>query len=394
MDAVRYRIPELVEPREGRGVSAQEGVQVATLSREPLDHVDGDLQVVRIRRAVAVVAANREVRVVDAGLRLGRKIERPPGQLRRLAGLWPADAQGLQVAIAPEQGSARQVRGDVDRVVRSIEEKAVVANTGQGIHGAGGQQRRAKADRSARHALAAVQLGHRGIHAQEAEVFLQLASGQSFRRRASRVENNAARHRTPVNGTHGNSSLRRAARPDGGSVNLATAFEVVQGVFESPSCCACTVAATSRLPCASTATPPHRRRSPRRCAPLCTRPRCRCPEPPCVNGYASTIPVSAMPCSNCNNKTSPSATATAGACRTERPPCQRQASSPRAVPPFRTRDALGTERRQPSEPPTPCAHSPTRLPQVGNPCRPAIATVPRQFPLTRSRDSHLPDRGR
>ena len=92
MDVVRYRIPELVEPGEGRGVSSQQGVQVAALSCEPFDHVDGDLQVVRIRRAVAVVAANREVRVVDAGLGLGRKIEGPPGQLRRLAGLRPADA--------------------------------------------------------------------------------------------------------------------------------------------------------------------------------------------------------------------------------------------------------------------------------------------------------------
>ena len=202
MDVVRCRIPELVEAGEGRGVSAQEGVQVAALSREPLDHVDGDLQVARIRRAVAVVAANREVRVVDAGLGLGRKIEGPPGQLRRLAGLRPADAQGLQVVIAPEQGSARQVRGDVDRAVPPIEQKSVVANTGQGVHGVGGQQRRAKADRSARYALAVVQLGHRGLHPQEPEVFLQLASGQSFRRRASRVEKNPARHHTPVSVTH------------------------------------------------------------------------------------------------------------------------------------------------------------------------------------------------
>ena len=71
-------------------------------------------------------------------------------------------------------------------------------------------------------------------------------------------------------------------------------------------------AATSRLRCASTAPSPRRRSSPRRCAPLCVRPLGRCLEPPCVNGCASTIPVSAMPCSNCNNAASPCASATAG----------------------------------------------------------------------------------
>ena len=116
----------------------------------------------------------------------------------------------------------------------------------------------------------------------------------------------------------------------------------------------------------------------------------RCQEPPCVNGCASTIPVSAMPCSNWNNTASPSATAAAGACLTERPSSRRPSGD---VPSFLT--GTHSERNAASDRPHDPAHKlPAHSPDVGNPRRPGIVTLPRQFPLTRSRDSRLPDRGR
>ena len=116
-------------------------------------------------------------------------------------------------------------------------------------------------------------------------------------------------------------------------------------------CCASQAALTSRCHSSSTATTPHRPRSPRRCAPLWAPRPTRSPGPPCANACASTTLASASPCKLSNNAASPSVAPTVGACRRDHHRCPAsgpQADHCSAVPPFRTRDALGTKRLPPT----------------------------------------------
>ena len=77
----------------------------------------------------------------------------------------------------------------------------------------------------------------------------------------------------------------------------------------------------------------------------------RSPGPPCANACASTTLASASPCKLSNNAASPSVAPTVGACRRDHHRCPAsgpQADHCSAVPPFRTRDALGAERLPPT----------------------------------------------
>ena len=112
-----------------------------------------------------------------------------------------------------------------------------------------------------------------------------------------------------------------------------------------------------------------------------------------VQGIAEAGVVDAQPLAQCG-LCSPSATATVGACPLNGPHAGAKGRAPRggSAVPHQGRIRNGTPPAIAD--PRPAHRLPVHSPDVGNPYRAAMATVLRQFPLTRSRDSDLPDRAR
>ena len=113
------------------------------------------------------------------------------------------------------------------------------------------------------------------------------------------------------------------------------------------SCCASLAAPTSPSLCSSTVPPPRRPRSPRRCAPPWPAPASPSPGPCSGNACASTTPASGSPSKLSNSAASPSAAPPAGTCQPDRR-CLLASTPLFRCSPFRTRDALGTERSPPT----------------------------------------------